>query len=79
MVRPEHVRFTNLDHDAKSWNAIVRHVNYVGERYEALLELEDGNKWWAYHSERLAIGERASLYVSPNHISILKSREEKKS
>lgn len=76
MVRPEHVQLAPSDSDSKSWHAVVRQVSYMGERYEVLMELEDGNKWWVYHKERLAIGERVSVHVSPQHIFVLQSKEE---
>ncbi len=68
MVRPEHVRFTPMDASSQSWHAIVQQVSYIGERYEVLFELENNQKWLAYHTERLVIGERMQLFVSPQHI-----------
>lgn len=76
MVRPEHVRFHVMNAEDRSWTAIIRNVSYVGERYELLLELESGQMWWAYRNERLNIGERVKLYVSPQHIHHLQSKEE---
>lgn len=78
MVRPEHVHFSQTDRQSSSWQAIVLQSIFVGERYEVLLELESGQKWWAYNDKKLDIGERITLYVSPQHIHILNSKEEKK-
>ncbi|KKO53234.1 ABC transporter ATP-binding protein [Paenibacillus sp. DMB20] len=67
MVRPEHVQWAGAP-DSLTWNAVIRGVSYVGERYELQLELEDGSVWTAYHSARIRIGERVAVYGSPKFV-----------
>ncbi|MGM1045706.1 MAG: ABC transporter ATP-binding protein [Bacillota bacterium] len=78
MVRPEHVQWAGAS-DSLSRNAVICGVSYVGERYEMQLELEDASVWTVYHSERMKIGERVTVYVSPKHVhSFHNDKEEEK-
>lgn len=68
MVRPEQVQWSRSSEDDRRVAATVRHVSYVGERYEVRLQVDGLEEWTAYSQARMAVGERVELYVSPQSI-----------
>jgi iron(III) transport system ATP-binding protein len=73
LFRPEHVRWEQDQVDQHSFTVEIRHVSYVGDRYEIRILAENGELWTAYHSTRLPIGEQKQIWVSPQHIHQLDS------
>ncbi|RNB82851.1 ABC transporter ATP-binding protein [Brevibacillus panacihumi] len=67
MIRPEKLRWRGRPGDL-TWSAVVKRVSYLGDRYEIMLELEDGTVWAAYHDHRLQAGDRVLVYASPHDI-----------
>ncbi|MUG67317.1 ATP-binding cassette domain-containing protein [Paenibacillus campinasensis] len=68
MVRPEQVKWSRTSDDDRSYAATVRHVSYVGERYEIRLQVDGLDEWTVYSSKRATVQERVELYVSPESI-----------
>ena len=44
----------------------IKHVTYVGERYEIKVNMGALGIWTAYHNSKLSIGKPVSLYVPKN-------------
>lgn len=63
MFRPEHIRWSGDARDL-SWLAKIRHVSYVGDRYEISLDMGVLGHWIAYHHKRLSVGEQVKIFVS---------------
>ncbi|MDP4095728.1 ABC transporter ATP-binding protein [Paenibacillus sp. P96] len=74
MVRPEQVRWSRSSADDLSYVATVRHVSYVGERYEIRLQVDGLDQWTAYSVSRIAVGERITLYIPPKVICRMQDR-----
>jgi iron(III) transport system ATP-binding protein len=76
MVRPEHVTWSKTEHDDLGYPGIIRSVSYVGERYEVRVQMEGLDVWTAYANQRVSIGERVQLYVSPDRICRMFDQQE---
>ncbi|APO48063.1 ABC transporter ATP-binding protein [Paenibacillus xylanexedens] len=68
MVRPEHVTWNKTGHDDLCYPGTVLSVSYVGERYEVRVQMEGLGVWTAYMNQRVRVGERVQLYVTPERI-----------
>lgn len=68
MVRPEHVTWSRTSTEDLCYQATVLSVSYVGERYEIRLQVDGMNEWTTYLNQRVPVGERVNLYVSPQKI-----------
>ncbi|GGG06643.1 ABC transporter ATP-binding protein [Paenibacillus albidus] len=69
MLRPEQLHFAQPGPAALSFHGTVRHASYLGDRYEIIVDMEEGRgSWTAYHDQRLAAGETLQLYVLPQDI-----------
>lgn len=68
MLRPEHLHWIREDSSSLPFTGIIRHVSYMGDRYEVILDMEEKGSWTAYHKHRLPVGETIQLYASTQHI-----------
>lgn len=75
MLRPEHLRWTQ-ESSSRAFTGIVRHVSYMGDRYEVILEMEGLGSWTAYHDHRLPLGESIRLYAPEHQIHVLNEADQ---
>lgn len=68
MVRPEQVHWSRTAEEEHCYSATVRHVSYMGERYEVRLQIDGLPEWTAYSNTRVSPGKQVELYVSPHAI-----------
>lgn len=74
MFRPEQARWHRTsDHDL-NYMATIRHVSYVGERYELRLQVNELLEWTVYSHHRMPVGEQVTLYVSPESVCWVQGR-----
>ncbi|MNW32299.1 Spermidine/putrescine import ATP-binding protein PotA [compost metagenome] len=76
MFRPEHILWES-DHQSSAkqlerYRVNIRHVSYLGDRYEIGLTTDTGQHWMAYHHTRLSVGEQRDVFVSKEHIHYMK-------
>ncbi|MFF2019943.1 ABC transporter ATP-binding protein [Paenibacillus sp. NPDC058177] len=68
MLRPEQLRWSQEGDSNLSFHGTIRHVSYMGDRYEMILDMQDMGQWIAYHEQRLRVGDNVCLYASPGQI-----------
>lgn len=68
MLRPEQLRWIDREGASQVFTGVIRHVSYMGDRYEVILEMQGMGTWTAYHSHRLTVGESIQVYASQEHI-----------
>ncbi|MFC3749990.1 ABC transporter ATP-binding protein [Paenibacillus sp. GCM10012306] len=73
MLRPEQLRWSKEDDANLSFHGTIRHVSYMGDRYEMILDMQEMGQWIAYHEQRLRVGDNVCLYASPGQIHKLNS------
>lgn len=67
MLRPEHLHWVQENSSSLPFTGIIRHVSYMGDRYEVILDMGEQGSWTAYHEHRLPVGETIKLYASDQH------------
>ena len=75
MVRPEHVTWNKTGHDELGYTGTILSVSYVGERYEVRVQMEGLGVWTAYANQRVRVGEKVQLYVSPERICRIQDQQ----
>ncbi|WP_434748395.1 ABC transporter ATP-binding protein [Paenibacillus amylolyticus] len=75
MVRPEHVTWNKTGQDDLGYPGMILSVSYVGERYEVRVQMEGLSVWTVYTNQRVRVGERVQLYVSPERICRMFDRQ----
>lgn len=68
MLRPEHLRWSQENASSLPFTGTIRHVSYMGDRYEVILDMENQTTWTAYHDQRLPVGETIQVYASEHQI-----------
>lgn len=68
MIRPERIRLTRDNAEDIEFASVVRQAVFQGDRYEALLELDDERLWMSYFPQKPAVGEQLTVYVNPGDI-----------
>ncbi|OBZ16350.1 ABC transporter ATP-binding protein [Bacillus sp. FJAT-27264] len=68
MLRPEQLRWFQEDNSNLSFHGTIRHVSYMGDRYEMILDMQEMGQWIAYHEQRLRVGDNVCLYAAPGQI-----------
>lgn len=67
MFRPEAAQLTRGD-GMKEYPSIVKEVQFLGEKYQMLLESSDAQTWIMEASDRHDIGSRMSVFIDEEHI-----------
>lgn len=75
MFRPEHLKWSGSS-GYRTWQATVKAVSYIGDRYEVLIETESHGCWLGYHHERLTVGRKVDVFVETKNIHFIETREE---
>lgn len=75
MTRPERLRFERSNADDLEFTAKVKTVSYLGDRYEAHMEVS-GATWIAHFPQRLDLGETIKIYLSPKDIHTIEEDSE---
>jgi iron(III) transport system ATP-binding protein len=83
MVRPEHLSWEPLDTTYVAVRGTVVAVGYLGDRYEALVRLDDhedtddaGAEWTVYRATPIEPGTPVTLYINKHNINFISTREE---
>ncbi len=75
MTRPERLTVQRQSKQDLEFTGVVEMVSYVGDRYEAHLDVE-GKKWVVYFEERPDEGDRVTLYLAPKFVHTIKEETE---
>ena len=67
LFRPEHVRWQSLPQDLL-YEGTVQKISYLGDHYEIQLNMRDRELWTCYHQNRLEIGSKIAIFLSPQNI-----------